>query len=209
MYIKASSINNLSDARYFAAQYSVEFMGFCLEEGSQAYIPPHIIKAMKEWIEGPKLIGEFGIETTAHIIAQIDDIGLDAVQLSMFSDADTTALRGRVTVIQEIIVEKDATFASLKNTIQHFSAKADILLLDFEKSAWSFQDIVRHPEISLDVLQRICQEQPIIIAINANPKQYTTLSQAIIPQGIAIRGGEEERVGYKSFEELNDIFDSL
>jgi phosphoribosylanthranilate isomerase len=209
MYIKASAITNLSDARYFAAQYSVEFMGFCLEEGNEAYLAPYLIKAMKEWIEGPKIVGEFGVQTEEEILTQVKNIGLDAVQLSMFATASAEKIRLEVPVIQEIVVEKEHTAAQLLSLVDSFSAKADILLLDFEKNAWTFIELVRNQEISLDLLQRICQKHEVIIAISADAKKLKSLSQSIEPQGISLKGGEEERVGYKSFDELNDIFDTL
>ncbi len=209
MYIKASAISNLSDARYFAAQYSVEWMGFCLEEGNDAYIAPYLINAMKEWIEGPKLVGEFGVQTEDEILTQVKNIGLDAVQLSMFATASAEKIRLQVPVIQEIVLEKEHSAAQLLDLVHSFSAKADILLLDFEKNAWTFVELVKHQEISLDLLQRICQKYEVIIAISGDAKNLKSLSQSIEPQGISLKGGEEERVGYKSFDELNDIFDAL
>jgi phosphoribosylanthranilate isomerase len=69
--------------------------------------------------------------------------------------------------------------------------------------------LVRSQEISIEVLQRICQQNAVILNFNANAKQLNTLIQSINPQGISLKGGEEERVGYKSFDELNDVFDTL
>jgi phosphoribosylanthranilate isomerase len=209
MYVKASAITNLSDARYFAAQYSVEWMGFCLEEGNDAYMPPHLIKAMKEWIEGPKIVGEFGLQSNEEILDQIQNIGLDMVQLSMFSTASAEKIRTQVPVIQEIVIEKDSTEQVVLAQINSFANQADYLLLDFEKSAWAFSELVRSQTISLDFLQRICQQFPIILSINANAIQLNSLIQSIEPQAISLKGGEEERVGYKSFDELNDLFDTI
>ena len=209
MYVKASTITNLSDARYFAAQYSVEWIGFNLDEGSDTFMPTHVIKAMKEWIEGPKLVGEFGLQSTEEILRLIQDIGLEAVQLPMFSNVSTETIRAEVPVIQEIVIEKEMTAAAFIAQINNFAAKADILLLDFEKAGWTFEMLVRSQEISIEVLQRICQQNTVILNFNANAKQLNTLIQSINPEGISLKGGEEERVGYKSFDELNDVFDTL
>ncbi len=209
MYVKASAISNLSDARYFAAQYSVEWMGFCLDEGNDAYMPPHLIKAMKEWVEGPKMVGEFGLQNTEEILEQVQNIGLDIVQLSMFATASAEKIRLQVPVIQEIVIEKDCTEQMLLAQIKVFADNADYLLLDFEKSAWTFSELVRSQTISIELLQRLCQQFPIILSINANATQLNTLIQSIEPQAISLKGGEEERVGYKSFDELNDLFDII
>ena len=58
MKIKASKIENLTDARYFAAQ-GVEYLGFDLtniEENQEKY---RTIHAIKEWVEGVQFVGEY------------------------------------------------------------------------------------------------------------------------------------------------------
>lgn len=209
MNIKASAITNLSDARYFAAQYSVEWMGFCMEEGTATYMPTHVIQAMQEWIQGPKIVGEFGLTTTENIIESIQKIGLDAVQLPMYATVNRQAIRNIAPIIQEIIVEKSDSAAILLQKIAQFEAQFDVLYLDFEKSGWSFAEIVRHQDIHLEVIQRICQQHHTILAIDANSQQLKAIVQSTQPYALSLKGGEEERVGYKSYDELNDIFDAL
>lgn len=209
MLVKATAISNLSDARFFAAQYSVEWMGFCLDEGSESYMPSHLIKAMKEWIEGPKIVGEMGMCDEETLLNKVKDLDLKAVQLPMFSLVDAAKINQQVPVIQEIVIEKEMTAAQLQQQVNEFSSKASMLLLDFEKSGWSFTELVRSQEISIELLQRICQKNKVIINLNANAKQWQAIIQSINPMAISLKGGEEERVGYKSFDELNEIFDII
>jgi phosphoribosylanthranilate isomerase len=209
MLVKASAINNLSDARFFAAQYSVEWMGFCLDEGSASYMPTHLIKAMKEWIEGPKIIGEMGLCDEATLLEKVSELDLSAVQLPMFSPIDVAKINAQIPVIQEIVVEQDMSAAALQQQVASYSGKVAMLLLDFEKNAWTFSSLIRAQEISIELLQRICQQHKVIISINANAKQWQALIQSIQPSAISLKGGEEERVGYKSFDELNEIFDTI
>ena len=56
--IKASQITNLTDARYFAA-WGVEWLGFGLESGQDYFVTTAQMAAIKEWVEGPKMVGEF------------------------------------------------------------------------------------------------------------------------------------------------------
>lgn len=209
MLVKAAAISNLSDARFFAAQYSVEWMGFCLDENSDSYMPPHIIKAMKEWIEGPKIVGEMGMCDEATLMELVQDLGLEAVQLPMFSLVDVAKINKQIPVIQEIVIEKEMTSAQLAEKVNNFSDKATMLLLDFEKNAWTFTELIRNQEISIELLQRICQKNEVIISLNANAKQWQAIISSINPKAISLKGGEEERVGYKSFDELNEIFDII
>ncbi len=62
--VKASNITNLTDARYFSA-LEVEWLGYHLEKGAETYIEPQNIIAIKEWVEGPKTVGEFGLQSKA------------------------------------------------------------------------------------------------------------------------------------------------
>jgi phosphoribosylanthranilate isomerase len=207
--IKASTITNLSDARYFAAQYSVEWLGFCLDEGHEAYLSPYQLHAMKEWIEGPKIVGEFGLQDETLILNQIKSIGLDAVQLPMFSTIATDVIREQATLLREIVIEQDLSLTELTERINELSETTDLFVLDFEKTGWQFSDLLHHETIGIGNLRQICQKYPILLSINANAMQWRKIVDEIQPQGIVLKGGEEERVGYKSFDDLNTIFELL
>ena len=85
MLIKASRITNLTDARYFAAR-DAAFLGFILEPGADGYLDPVFMQAMREWVEGPKIIGEFNEATPpVHIAEAADFYHLDGV-LAPFSE---------------------------------------------------------------------------------------------------------------------------
>jgi phosphoribosylanthranilate isomerase len=56
--VKAGSITNLTDARFFAA-YDVDFIGFNFDPKSPDYISPQNALAIKGWITGPKIVAEF------------------------------------------------------------------------------------------------------------------------------------------------------
>jgi phosphoribosylanthranilate isomerase len=202
--IKASSIKNLSDARYFAAK-DVESLGFCLDEGNENYIAPHLVKAMKAWIEGPTIIGEFGLQSTEEILESIRALELDAVQLNLFSAVDR--LRLGVSVIQEIVVEESANYATLIPTLARLEEGTSLFLIDLEKNNLTWQKVIASP--LLEVLQRLCQKYKILLSISCSPAEISSILKIIQPYGLSLKGGEEERVGVKSFDELEDIFEVL
>ena len=53
--IKANSITNLTDARYFAA-WEVEWLGFNLNPGESIALQQ--VPAIKDWVDGVKIVGE-------------------------------------------------------------------------------------------------------------------------------------------------------
>ena len=206
--ISAGSIANLTDARYFAAR-EVHFLGFCLDDSSENYVQSAVVKAMKEWIEGPKIVGEFGLQSTEEILAAVENIGLDAVQLNMFALADKNALREKTIVIQEIVAEKTTRAGDFWQKIEQLGSESDYLYLDFEKNDITWNDLLRNPEISIELLQRACQKYNVFLGLKFLPTQLKTIVNVLQPAGIAVKGGEEEQVGVKSFDDLDEIFDAI
>ena len=199
--IKASPISNLTDARYFAAR-EVEWLGFCLENGLPDFCPPQQVMAIKEWVEGPRIVGEFGLQNPEDIKAVVDYLDLDAVQLNQFADFSSVRQQVSVPLIQEIIIESTAS-------LPEFSPEADIYLLDFTKNNISWNDLSDAAALSRQQLVDWCEEYRILLAIDIARDDLIDFLDTVTPYGLNLRGGEEEKVGFKSFEELDDILDVL
>ncbi|MCB0619667.1 MAG: N-(5'-phosphoribosyl)anthranilate isomerase, partial [Saprospiraceae bacterium] len=58
-------------------------------------------------------------------------------------------------------------------------------------------------------LRQLCEEFPVILALPCPAGQLEELLARIRPAAIGLRGGEEEKVGYKSFDELDELFELL
>lgn len=80
--IKAGSITNLTEARYYAAQ-EVDYVGFCMDPENPSFMPINQVKEIKEWIIGPKIVGEFGAQSWSFITDKVHELGLDAVQIKL------------------------------------------------------------------------------------------------------------------------------
>lgn len=192
MIIKASSITNLTDARYFAAK-EVQFLGFNLEVNTPSYIDPMYMKAFREWIEGPVIVGEFG-ETDLLLVeeaARFFDLGAiqllrkDANGMEKFSD-----LQIFLEVPLEIKPEERRRF-----------------MAEMGKAASFF--IVQSPSPEDPELADLCRDYPILLQTDGTPAEWMALYQKYQPTGFCMKGGEEERVGVKSFDDLEEIFETL
>ena len=82
--IKASDITSLTDARYFAAK-EVEWLSFNFTEGVVGYIQPMKARAIFEWVEGVKIVGEFNSMTADEINFYTEGWSLQAVQVGHFT----------------------------------------------------------------------------------------------------------------------------
>lgn len=202
MLIKASRVTNLTDARYFAAR-GASYIGFNLEEGTEDYLDPIYMKAIKEWLEGPRIVGEFGSASPAVAAEAASFLGLDAVQIDAGAHlGELGDLAGTETILRlngqsgihviSGISEAAAPFVS------HF-------LLDFS-------DVENWAEIlgnNATEWHDFFKKYSVFVHANFGPEHPGWLASALGVAGISITGGEEEKVGVKSFEELDAILDML
>ncbi len=201
MLIKASGINNLTDARYFAAK-DVQFLGFNLEAGTPGYLDPMYMRAIREWVEGPLIVGEFSQAPMAEIREAAAFFQLDAVQVTTSYFSGLSTLEG-LTVLLAVEAEQatdalEELFSRaapyVAHFVVHFSVKNDILTsLADQKELW----------------QNLCAQYSILLHWDGALTEFTALINALAPAGLSLAGGGEEEVGVKSFEEIEELFDWL
>ena len=204
--IKASQITNLTDARYFAA-WDVRWLGFCLDANTDYFMPPPNVAAIKEWVEGPKIVGEFGLQTAEEIRALVDTLELDAIQVGMLVGEDVLEKLDGISIFKEIVLENlDAMSSDIDFHLDKFEAYVDTFILVFDKNKLPFSDWT---PTNIAYLADICTKKNIILAMDVVPTELDELLEKIQPLGLQVKGGEEEKVGFKSFDELDDIFEAL
>ena len=208
MKIKATSINNLTDARYFAA-WNVEWLGFSLEIGSANYTRPQDVKEIKDWLVGPKIVGEFGLDQNAtDILETVNLLQLDAVQLSMYTDNSIAEQLQEVTLIKEWVLDDLANMDTFAEQCTTAADHVDYFYLDLEKNNLSWADLQAN-STALGLLQELCAEYAILISLVCPPDQIETYLDLVKPHGMSLQGGEEEKVGVKSFDDLDGVFEAL
>jgi phosphoribosylanthranilate isomerase len=204
--IKAGQTTNLTDARYFAA-WGVDWLGFCLEPNTDNYLPPANVAAIKEWVEGPKMVGEMGMQSAAEINALVEALELDAVQLGMFVGEDVLENLSDVFVFKEIVIENLETLqADIRFHFEKFEAYVNCFILVFDKNGIAYSDL---DAPNRAFIQEIAQRNNILLSIDLKTAHLNELLEEIGPLGLHVKGGEEEKVGYKSFDALDDLFVAL
>ncbi len=205
--IKASKITNLTDARYFSA-WDVEYVGFNLEEGTDSYIKPSTVLAMKEWLEGPKFIGELGsFPSLEFVVELVDKLNLDGVQVGTFCELEMIREihKQEIPIIKEIVWSENSDWDDLHNEYDLLSPFVDCFLIDFSQNNFSIGMINDFQK----QMQEFSAKHNTLIDISIPINELDSFLEKIEPYGLAIKGGEEEKVGYKSFDEVDGIFESL
>lgn len=206
--IKASQISNLTDARYFAA-WGVEWLGFCFDFGQDGYIAPQEVKAIKEWVVGPKIVGEFGAgQSLEEIQKYINLLQLDMIQVGPFADLELIKQLD-IPVIKSFLIESLEDLNDLPLLFAEFSPFLDFAILDFNKNNISWESIKTNPT-ALAMVKEIALKNLVMLHIPlANAEEMDEIRVESNTYGFCLQGGEEEKVGYKSFDELDDIFETL
>ena len=204
LHVIASQITNLTDARYFAAR-GIDYLSFNLDAGSESAISPQQLNAIKEWVEGPKVIGAFGLQDIDEIKTAVNYIELEAIQLSMFSDVAVISTALDVPVFVEVIAES-AVLSDVFELIDTHSSSVDYFILDLSRNNIVFETI---DQVQQDRLKEICTQQKVFLNLSDQVDSILQILNEVQPYGLVLSGGAEEKVGFKSFDELDDILDVL
>ncbi|MBK9013452.1 MAG: hypothetical protein IPM82_04875 [Saprospiraceae bacterium] len=206
--IKASAVTNLTDARYFAAR-EVEWLGFRFSGGPESSISLMAAKAIAEWVDGVKIVGEFDFATAAEIEDANNLVHFDAVQLGMFTPADTLKKLPSLTFIKEVVVENITTEDDIMAHFQEFDEYCAYFLLDFTKAGIGWAKLQLGGNLSLGFLNHLFEQYKIILSLDFRPNETLQVLETIQPEALSLSGGQEEKVGLKSFEELDEMLDQL
>lgn len=207
--VKASGITHLTDARYFAAK-GVTWMGYCLDPASDQYIAPAKMQAIREWVEGVRTVGEMGFVSGDDLLDAVATHRLEAVQVNMWVEAtDLEPLQGRADILREVVVLPDSDVAELQKEIRRMDHLISATVLSFAPHGITWTDIQEGRPFGPDALRRLCSVGPVLLDLDVAPAEMPELLAAVQPYGWVARGGDEERVGVKSYDDLDEIFEAF
>ena len=207
--IKASEIGNLTDARYFSA-WGVDWLGFSLDSENPAYIGPTQISAMREWLSGPGIVAEMGPFSDADLLLQaVEILKPDALQIGQFTALEAVkTLDGSLTIIKEQIPDSLDLLADLEFEWREWAGTADFFLLNLEKNGFSWSELKKDSE-KLGQLKNLCANFSVMLSTVFDATELSEIIETLKPYGISVKGGEEEKVGMKSYDELDAFFETL
>lgn len=206
--IKAASISNLTDARYFAA-WGVDYIGLNLYSSPGFSLSKEQIAGIIEWVEGPVIVGEFGMIPAEDILEAIEAYKLQAIQVEMFFPSAELARFKHIFLIQELVLSNPEDFSSVEPLLIQNSPYVDTFILNFEKNGITWKQLEAHHEELLRQIRSLSDSVSFLLQVAFDPKDVASLILKTGAEGFCLSGGEEEKVGYKSFEELDLIFEEL
>lgn len=179
--IKAGSITNLTDARFFAS-YGVEFIGFCFDPQSSAYLSPHEALAIKGWLHNVKIVAEFANQDAENIKSIIDYLQPDVLEFK-FSELTSHG-------IKKIIEEHHHPLI--------ISCQVDELK-KIPPGKYLFVLLENYQDENISNL-------PFPVMIDLSENKLNHLNQQIF--SIQIKGSPETEVGVKDFDTIVNFLET-
>ncbi|MGB4839649.1 MAG: hypothetical protein WBP08_11695 [Saprospiraceae bacterium] len=189
--VKISHINNLTDARYFAAM-GVEYLGFCCNPDTEKYCPVSKMNEIRNWVEGPEFVLELDGWQSESEIHDIVNTGLG--QALHFGAFATYSGKFSLPVFKDFIPGNIGE--------SDFSA-CDYPVIRSEKPFGTLSP----SEIA--IIQKLMSSDYYFIDIPFETEETEKVLSNFEGAGLILRGGDEEKTGFKSFEQFDKIFEIL
>lgn len=203
--LKFGEITNLSDAR-FAAGSQAHFLGFSMDPDSENYLEPADLKEILGWVEGVGLVGEFGKQDYEEIRDAIQSYKLDYVQLNEM-DHFFSLSKLKAQIIQNLDL---STFRD-REELEYFIDDSYQNITYYMFSIYDEEDLEDFLSDN-DFKKRIkdfTDDLNVILNFPFNAENIVDLTKEFKPFAINIYAGGEERPGYKDFDELIEMVESL
>jgi phosphoribosylanthranilate isomerase len=199
-FVKISSINNLSDARYCAGMY-VNQLGFQLDESSENYISPEKYKEITDWISGVEFVAEFENTHPENILDQVKKYSnISYLQLQEEAHLQLLVNTG-FGIIFKVIVNSQKDIEEL--------VKKSVAFMDFDVTLLLESTSNVLPNEWLDVLSDLSKKCQVLIGFGITSQNVNELIQTTGAKGIVLKGGTEIKPGLKDFDELSEILEVL
>jgi phosphoribosylanthranilate isomerase len=194
--IKFSCITNLSDAR-FAAAAGADYLGFCFDAKSEAYIPTVKAKEIIGWVTGSRIVATFG-EQPLDEIAMISDL-LEVEVVEVHNNIRPGEL---VTIGKPLIKKIDLGGMEPEAVTKEIDA--------YKACADAFHFFSSGPcKVPDAQLLDLCSQHKVIWGLRLDPSTVRDTVMRFKPYAIDIQGGQEEHAGIRDFDELHALLEAL
>lgn len=207
MQVKATSIQNLTDARYFAS-HSVEWMGFCFDPASKSFVSPREAQQIMAWVEGPRMMGEFGAQSPKEIQETAMILGLKGIQVDV-GHLNDDLYELKIPLSVRIPLRKNEDIDDIADYYLKDYFPLEFLLLDLSTNFDSWDAFLSESDLGLIGLQQLATEYPLILATHFNKNNISSIIDVINPAAIQLSGSIEQKTGEKLFDELEEVFAAL
>ena len=192
-FVHVSSVSNLSDARYCSGMM-VDSLGYNLDENSESRISYKTANEISKWVNGVKFVAEFNNSSSKYINNILDNSFFDAIEIDFKKSISDLKFDP-----QNIIIK-----ISDPNSIDH-------KINNYIKSNFPLTQTIIVDNISSSNINKLqALDKSFMIIVNPFDKLENMLK--ILDKykyGILLKGSNEIRPGFKDYDTISDILESI
>ncbi|GAA4437871.1 hypothetical protein GCM10023091_17660 [Ravibacter arvi] len=199
--VKISNVTNLSDARYCAGM-GVEMLGFTIDKDHAQFVAPEKFKEIRSWVSGVTLVGETQSDDAEQILALLEQYPVDALEVSV--PGLIPFLVSSIQIPLLLRIDVDHTEADgLPSLVRQFGGSTSYLLLESTRNAPMTASWI-------SALKSLPPGSPVLLGFGLDDDEQIPGYLDTLPvAGIALRGSEELRPGFKDYGRMMDILELL
>jgi len=193
------SVNNLSDARYCAGM-GVDLIGFDIDPHHEDYLSAEAFREITEWLSGVSFVGEF-TKADAHTVREVaSNYQLDFIQVAQPEQLLELSTINIPLILNVIVDQESLSSKDLEGTLQYCQNICDYIVIDGDFD-------IRNENIYKSV-HNLAIKFPILLGGSLNQENIQHID--VLPiRGITLKGSDEIKPGYKDFDELADVLETL
>jgi phosphoribosylanthranilate isomerase len=199
-FVKISSVNNLTDARYCAGMY-VNQLGFNIDPNSDTALAPERFKEITDWLSGVTYVGEFGHAHPDQILETLQSYtGIEVIETNEALHLPILRKSGYQLILRQHIRDS-VQLAELINKANNFKHEHVTILLTADSL-----------ELDPDMIQMIIDltnKCDVLLGFGLSASNLMDIIQKTGVKGIALQGGNEIKPGLIDFDTLADILELL
>ncbi len=192
-FVHVSSVSNLSDARYCSGMM-VDSLGYNLDENSESRISYKTANEISKWVNGVKFVAEFNNSSSKYINNILDNSFFDAIEIDFKKSISDLKFDPQNIIIK--ITEPNSIDHKINNYLKSNFPLTQTIVVDNISSS------------NINKLQALDKKFMIIV----NPFDKLENMLKILDKykyGILLKGSNEIRPGFKDYDTISDILESI
>lgn len=201
--VLATGLTHLTDARYFAA-WGVDYLCFTLDPAAPEAITLDYVTALREWVAGPTVIVAPGPRPTPALLDACRAAGLTHLYVDWGADLAALNAAGFRCIVRLPVAGYDDG-DTVRERIGECATAAAATVVDFTDGGITLADLRGGRPFPAGFLANT----GVLVDLDLNGEDPRQVVSALGLGGLVVRGSSEEKVGYKSFDDLDDLFERL
>jgi len=196
-FVYIRDVDNLSDARYCAGM-GVDMIGFRLDVNQSNTLSIGTFKEISNWISGVKIVGEFGTTPSGQIEKVLESSKVDFLLVPHSDLLDSYSSFQKPMILQ---LDLNSDLEDQLSALRFSTHTPEYFLIT------SFQEALTDEDRT--IITDLSKDYTVLLGYAVNKENASRIVEELQVEGISLAGSSEIRPGFKDYDELADILETL